>query len=388
ARRVTGVTTLERLRVFTRVQLDRVDAHVGGHADVVELGIDEERDPDAGVVQLLDSALHATSGVDIAQRESALRRDLLAPLRHERGGHGPELGRDRHDVRGSGELQVNTGAHRLHEEAHVTVLYVAPVLAQVHGDPVRPAELGEHCRTHGVGLVRATSLPHRSVVIDVDMESHQPPESRASISAARCGSSPAARESRRSSIPSAQYSARSCPDNRARCRRTVSTSPRPTGPVSAPRTPRFSRLSSVPRTSGSSACTASPSGMPTSSNTRTAAESTATSPFEASTAAAWYSGRIAGGTSTVYPPSASAMRRPAAIAAGSPASAKVTPAIRSAASHGSATACNGWIEPTAYPASCSGVSTSAVSAPARCSAAHPPGPGPMRARSYATSGSA
>ena len=64
------------------------------------------------------------------------------------------------------------GPDRRGQEPDVALLDVAPVLAQMHGDPVGAAELGEDRGTDRVRLVGLSSLAHGRDMIDVDMETH------------------------------------------------------------------------------------------------------------------------------------------------------------------------------------------------------------------------
>src|SRR5690606_19567782 len=168
-----------------------------------------------------------------SEGEPALRRHLLATLRDERGRLQRQRDREVHDLVVDGQLEVHAGPGRLDQEPHVPVLDVAPILAQMNGDPVRAAELRQDRGPHRVRLVRPPRLANRCHVIDVDVESHYSKDRSASSSAALRASSPAAFASSSASRPSAEYSVLSFGDNRARWRRTVSTSPRAIGPVSA-----------------------------------------------------------------------------------------------------------------------------------------------------------
>ena len=58
----------------------------------------------------------------------------------------------------------------LAQAAHVLVLDVAAVLAQVDRDAVGAAEMRFDRRPHGVGLVGSACLPHGRHVIYVDAE--------------------------------------------------------------------------------------------------------------------------------------------------------------------------------------------------------------------------
>jgi hypothetical protein len=77
--------------------------------------------------------------------------------------------RCRHLV-GGGHLEVQLDVRELAQSANVLVLDVAAVLAQVHGDAVRAAEVRLDGRPHRVGLVGAARLADRRHVVDVDAQ--------------------------------------------------------------------------------------------------------------------------------------------------------------------------------------------------------------------------
>ena len=81
---------------------------------------------------------------------------------------GLELAGDADHFVGRRHLQVELDVRQLAQPAHVLVLDVAPVLAQVHGDAVGAAEVRLDRRPHRVGLVRAPRLAHGGDVVDVD----------------------------------------------------------------------------------------------------------------------------------------------------------------------------------------------------------------------------
>ena len=70
------------------------------------------------------------------------------------------------------------------EDAHVAVLDVAAVLAEVDGDGVGPGQQGEGGGDGGVRLGRPAGLPHGRDVIDVDA---QPDHAGHSVCSRVCG---------------------------------------------------------------------------------------------------------------------------------------------------------------------------------------------------------
>ena len=136
------------------------------------VGVDEERGAGAGRFEAVERRADGVPHRGGGQVEAALGGDLFALLGDERGLHRRERHRDVDHGVGGREFEVDAGTNRLGQEAHVAVVDVAPILAQVDGDAVGAAQLGQHGRADRVGLVGAARLPHRGHVIDVDVEPH------------------------------------------------------------------------------------------------------------------------------------------------------------------------------------------------------------------------
>lgn len=128
--------------------------------------IDEQRYRYAVLREKIDDGLeHIEIGGKI---ETALGRDLFA-LFGDKGRHvGFYLDCCVDDHVGNAHLEVQFCFHRFAEKLHVARLYVALVLAKMHGDAVGPAELSERCRMYRVGLVRLARFAYGRDMIDVD----------------------------------------------------------------------------------------------------------------------------------------------------------------------------------------------------------------------------
>lgn len=157
--------------VVSGVQLDRGDAEVEGGTDRALVGVDEEADPNAGILEPANRLGDAGAGA--GEVESAFRRNLLAPLRNDGGLEGSEIAGECHDVGTGGQFQVQDGGDRCCQPTDVVILNVPAILAQVRRDPVRSSALGRERRHDRIGLVRAPRLPYRGYVIDVDVEAHE-----------------------------------------------------------------------------------------------------------------------------------------------------------------------------------------------------------------------
>src|SRR5207245_7246333 len=113
------------------------------------LGTDEQADADAGADEASDRVRELA--VARPQGEPALGGDLLAPLRHERRLEGAEATGEPQDLRARAQLEIQQRAHALAQRAHVRVLNVTAVLAQMHGDAVRAAALRRPGGAHRLG---------------------------------------------------------------------------------------------------------------------------------------------------------------------------------------------------------------------------------------------
>ena len=102
--------------------------------------------------------------------EAALGGDLVPPLGHQHRHLRLDAAGDVDHLVGRRHLEVELDVRQLAQPAHVLVLDVAPVLAQVHGDAVGAAEVRLDRRPHRIGLVGAPRLAHRGDVVDVDAE--------------------------------------------------------------------------------------------------------------------------------------------------------------------------------------------------------------------------
>src|SRR2546426_3217120 len=130
AQRAEGAVALApRAGVPPGVQLDGRHAERVRPVDRDAVGVDEQADPDIGVLQAANRI--ADSGVAGPQREAALGGDLLAPLRDERRLEGLHAARNANDLAMSAELEVEDGGDGAGERADVRVLDVAAVLAQM-----------------------------------------------------------------------------------------------------------------------------------------------------------------------------------------------------------------------------------------------------------------
>ena len=94
--------------------------------------------------------------------------DLLAPLGHQAAVLGAQLRGDTQHLIGHRELEVHARLQQPPEGAHVAILDVTAVLAQMQRDAVGAGALGGERGVHGVGKAAAPRLAQCRHVIDVD----------------------------------------------------------------------------------------------------------------------------------------------------------------------------------------------------------------------------
>jgi 16S rRNA (guanine966-N2)-methyltransferase len=133
------------------VQLDELGPHAGGGHQLALVGIDEQADLGPAPGQPRHDALQAPAFADDV--EAALGRHLLAVLGHQAHGRRPQAQRDLDHLALQAQLQVQARAQAAPQRAHVVVLDVAPVHAQVRRDPARAGALGRQAHSSGSGKV-------------------------------------------------------------------------------------------------------------------------------------------------------------------------------------------------------------------------------------------
>ena len=162
----TGAPT--RVGVGTRVQLYCIRAQVARALYRVGGRVYEETDMEPRAFQPLDPARQPHR---VARNiEPTLGGDLLAPLGYQGNLVGSEpLGYVEH-LFGEGHLQVEDRAYPTGQTAHIFVLYMPAILAEVRGYPVGARILAERGRGYRIRFVGAPRLAKRGDMVDVDVE--------------------------------------------------------------------------------------------------------------------------------------------------------------------------------------------------------------------------
>ncbi len=157
-----------QLAVAAGMQLDDRRAQHHRRLELARVGLDEQRDPDAGVAQ---PGHHRLQMIVLAGRiEATLGGPLLALLGHDAGGvwavlerNGDHLGRRRH-------LEIERDFELAHQSLDVRIDDMAAILAQMRGDAVGAGLGGDRRGTQRIGQLAAARVTHRGDVIDVHSE--------------------------------------------------------------------------------------------------------------------------------------------------------------------------------------------------------------------------
>ena len=156
------------LAIGARMQLDHRRAQRLGGVELGRVGLDEQRDADAGFAQPPREWLQL--GEAAHRIQAAFGRPLLALLRHEAGGMGLVGKRDRQHLLGRRHLQVERQVDFPGQPVDVAVGDMPAILAQMGGDAVGAGLGGQPRRAHRVGMAPASGVADGRHVIDVDPE--------------------------------------------------------------------------------------------------------------------------------------------------------------------------------------------------------------------------
>src|SRR5262245_44126122 len=160
---------LVKLGVTGRAYFDLICAELRRRLDLFDVGIDEEADEYAGVIQSLDAmADRLLVRYDV---ESAFGGDFLRALGHQRHDVGFDARGDLDHLVGRGHIDAETRDDDLFERDQVVLLNVAPVAPKMGRDPVGARQFANHGGGHRVRLVGPAGLADGRYVINVDVQS-------------------------------------------------------------------------------------------------------------------------------------------------------------------------------------------------------------------------
>ena len=164
---IAALALLARQRVApgAGVQLDHRRAQGGGGVERLDRGFDEQRHPDPGAAELGDKRLEMVEAADHV--EAALGGALGAVLRHQATGVRTDAERHVQHRLGRRHLEIQRLRDRRLEPAHVVVVDVAAILAQMRGDAVGPGFDRQQRRPNRIGNRAAARVAHRRDVIDI-----------------------------------------------------------------------------------------------------------------------------------------------------------------------------------------------------------------------------
>jgi len=168
-RELVKLPRAERVGVASGVELDEDGLGLGGRANLAQIRIDEEADFDAGVREGGNRAREPSTFRD--DIESAFGGHLVAILGNDAHGVGANPASERDDFTLEARLEVQARRDLGAQAAHVLVLDVSTVLAQVARDPLRAGLLRDERPADRIGDRFPTGLPQGRDVIDVDVES-------------------------------------------------------------------------------------------------------------------------------------------------------------------------------------------------------------------------
>ncbi len=169
-RRAFGIAAVgvEGMRVGPGVDFADAHADAGGGFHLRQFGVDEGAGDDAGVGEPRHHLAQAR--LLAGDVEPALGGDFVPALGHQHGHLGLDLAGDADHLFGGRHFEVELDVGQLAQAAHVAVLDVAAIFAQMHGDAVGPAEVRFDGRPDRIGFVDLARLAHRRYVVDVDAE--------------------------------------------------------------------------------------------------------------------------------------------------------------------------------------------------------------------------
>ena len=159
---------VEGLGIGTGVQLADGGAGPCGRLDLGRLGVDEDAGDDAVVGQPADGV--GDGGFLGQDVEPALGGDLVAAFGHQHGHLGLEGNGDVDHLGRGSHLQVQLDLRLITQPAHVGVLDVAAILAQMHGDAVGAPQVRLDGGPDGIGFIGTPRLADGGDVVDVDAE--------------------------------------------------------------------------------------------------------------------------------------------------------------------------------------------------------------------------
>jgi hypothetical protein len=105
--------------------------------------------------------------------QSTFGRDFLATFGHQCRLLRFRFAGDLEHIIGTGQLQIDGDGDRFFENAEVTILDVATVLAKVNRDGIGAPKFGQRCCPDGVRLIGFPGLANGGYMVDVYAQTYQ-----------------------------------------------------------------------------------------------------------------------------------------------------------------------------------------------------------------------
>ncbi len=159
---------IDGLRVSTGMDLDHGRPRPDGRIDLHRIGIDEQRHLHALAVQPATGSRHL---VEVPRHiKTTLGGQFFPLLRHQANMRRPyRLGKSQHFL-GHCHLEIHACLQHLGDEAHITLLNVPTVFAQMQRDAIGTRFLGNDCRLYRIRIAGTACLTQRRHVINVDTQ--------------------------------------------------------------------------------------------------------------------------------------------------------------------------------------------------------------------------
>jgi len=155
--------------VLTGMQFNRMGAGFPGRLNLMQVGVDEKRDLNAGLDQFCnprDQCRKPASSV-----ESPLSGELFSAFGNNASVRRPGANRKFYHLIRRGHFKIERQTVLGTDEVYVLVRYVSPVFSQVRSDSVRARCRRRRHRAKRVGHDSTTRIPKRCNMIDVHAES-------------------------------------------------------------------------------------------------------------------------------------------------------------------------------------------------------------------------
>jgi hypothetical protein len=145
-----------------------LNGQIDRRVDLPGAWIDKERHGNPSIVE---PAYCLSRGGSMRQDvEAALGGDFLPAFGNERHLIRLDPAGDIDHLRCNRAFQIEFDLHRASQHLQIPVLDVASVLAEVHGDCIGTAQLGQGGGPHRIGLHRVSGLTDRGDVININAE--------------------------------------------------------------------------------------------------------------------------------------------------------------------------------------------------------------------------